>query len=344
MAKGRRRKKKKNRTKTKAETRRVAIRRKRSRGLHFLVKFIKGIFAVVILSGFLIALFLCLENFPFLVSKLSSKIGITIDDRLISIDSSKRQEMEGISRETLGETEVVLTVGLIADSEGDNDSLEKALRGLRDRNVDIVFFLGDLTQYGDMDSLRTVKDILNRSELEILVIPGDHDLAASVDAGDMTGMKNFGEVFGSNIHLYEDGEHTFMLFDNSPNFSKVSEENLAWFEDSLDKADFVILSQPLYHPTNQRVMGMFEGDIVSTVRAQAEELLTNIRESKVKAIVAADQHFFSKNEDPERANLSHIVVGALISNKDSFRNPQSSRYAILRIYESGNYKVEEVVL
>jgi len=144
--------------------------------------------------------------------------------------------------------------------------------------------------------------------------------------------------------LYENRGYTFMLFDNSPNFSKVSEEDLAWFEDSLNKADFVILSQPLYHPTNSRVMGMFEGDVVSTVRAQAEEMLTNIRESKIQAIIAADQHFFSKNIDTERASLSHIVVGALISNKSSFRNPQSSRYAILRIYESGDYKVEEVVL
>jgi len=338
MAKRRRRKKRKSKNKSKTVARKIL------KGSRFLVIFIRGVLSVVILSGFLIALFLCLENFPILVSKISSKIGVDGIGELVSIDGSKREGEKGAPREILRDKEAVLTIGLIADSEGDHESLEKALSGLGDRNVDAVFFLGDLTQYGDLDSLRTVKDILDRSGLEILVIPGDHDLAASADEGDLSGRKNFTEVFEHNIHLYEKGGYTFMLFDNSPNFSKVSEEDLEWFEDSLDRADFVMLSQPLYHPTNPRIMGMFEGDVVSTVRAQAEEMLTNIRESKVRAIIAADQHFFSKNIDPERSSLSHIVVGALISNKSSFRNPQSSRYAILRIYKSGNYKVEEVVL
>jgi len=334
----------KRRKKKKTKNKRTVAKRKRARNLRFLVKFIKGIFSVVILSGFLIGLFLCLENLPFLVSKISSKIGISGVGDLVLIDSSQRKEAEDGSREALGSQKTTLTIGLIADSEGDNESLEKALDGLNDRNVDAVFFLGDLTQYGSLDLLRAVKDILNRFELKVLIIPGDHDLAASADDGDLSGRRNFREVFGDNIHLYESRGHNFMLFDNSPNFSKISEEDLAWFENNLPETDFVILSQPLYHPTNQRVMGMFDGDVVSTVRAQAEEMLTKIRESNVKAIIAADQHFFSKNTDPERADLLHIVVGALISNKGSFRNPQSSRYAILKIYENGNYKVEEIVL
>ena len=336
--------KRKRRKKRKTKNKRTVAKRKRVRNLRFLVKFIKGIFSVVILSGFLIGLFLCLENLPFLVSKISSKIGISGVGDLVLIDSSQRKEAEDGSKEALGSQKTTLTIGLIADSEGDNESLEKALDGLNDRNVDAVFFLGDLTQYGSLDLLRAVKDILNRFELKVLIIPGDHDLAASADDGDLSGRRNFREVFGDNIHLYESRGHNFMLFDNSPNFSKISEEDLAWFENNLPETDFVILSQPLYHPTNQRVMGMFDGDVVSTVRAQAEEMLTKIRESNVKAIIAADQHFFSKNTDPERADLLHIVVGALISNKGSFRNPQSSRYAILKIYENGNYKVEEIVL
>ncbi len=256
----------KRRKKKKSKNKRTVAKRKRVRNLRFLVKFIKGIFSVVILSGFLIGLFLCLENLPFLVSKISSKIGISGVGDLVLIDSSQRKEAEDGSKEALGNQKTVLTIGLIADSEGDNESLEKALDGLNDRNVDAVFFLGDLTQYGNLDSLRAVKDILNRSELKVLIIPGDHDLAASADDGDLSGRRNFREVFGDNIHLYESRGHNFMLFDNSPNFSKISEEDLAWFENNLPETDFVILSQPLYHPTNQRVMGMFDGDVVSTVR------------------------------------------------------------------------------
>ena len=77
----------KRRKKKKSKNKRTVAKRKRVRNLRFLVKFIKGIFSVVILSGFLIGLFLCLENLPFLVSRISSKIGISGVGDLVLIDS-----------------------------------------------------------------------------------------------------------------------------------------------------------------------------------------------------------------------------------------------------------------
>ncbi len=201
-----------------------------------------------------------------------------------------------------------------------------------------------MTRYGTVEEFKKVKEILDSSKVEFLAIPGDHDLAHSVDYGDIEGRKNFKEVFGDTSHIYEEEGHKFLLFDNSANFTKVGEEEMAWFRDHVKTSHFVFLSQPLYHPTNSRVMGVFEGDVVSTVHLQAEEMLELVRESEVRAIVAADHHFYSENKDPEREGLMHFALGALVSNKDSMRNLQSSRYALLKIYKNGDYSIEEVVL
>ncbi|MBD3365735.1 hypothetical protein GF360_00100 [candidate division WWE3 bacterium] len=251
----------------------------------------------------------------------------------------------GKLRKVLGnEEDVVLKIGLLADSEGDWENLEKAVKGLEDLGVETAFFLGDLTQYGSIEDLQKGRQILESSDIKFLVLPGDHDLAQSVTRGDLSGRSGFIEVFGNVNQVHESEGHKFLLLDNSANYTKVSKEDLTWFSTEIKDTDFVILSQPLYHPTNPRVMGKVDGDVVSTVRLQAEEILKTIQESNAQAIIAADQHFFSINKDPVRESLAHIVIGALISNKNSLRNPQSSRYAILKIYASGYYDVTEVVL
>jgi predicted phosphodiesterase len=310
-------------------------------------KFIRGIFAVVILSGSFIVLYLLLNQASSFISS-GEFLGFGKVDELVSVELAKgenNRQSSGSPKKALGDVgELQIQIGLLSDSEGDIESLERAIAGLKDFGVGQAFFLGDLTRYGSVGELEEVKNILDNSGIEFLVIPGDHDLADSVDGGDSEGRGNFRQVFGKTMHIYENNGYKFMLFDNSANFTKISEEDLSWFKENLGDVDFVILSQPLYHPTNQRVMGKHEGEVVSTVRFQAEEMLEKTRDSDVKAIIAADQHFHSVNQDPEKEGLAHIVIGALVSNKDSLRNPQSSRYAILKIYEKGDYVVEEVVL
>ncbi|HDQ88624.1 MAG TPA: metallophosphoesterase, partial [candidate division WWE3 bacterium] len=246
--------------------------------------------------------------------------------------------------------ELVVRIGLFADSEGDWKNLKLALHRMEDLSVDVAFFLGDLTRWGSKEELLEGKEILDESPLDIIVIPGDHDLAESVSLGDVTGLKNFTEVFGNNTHIYEKGDYKFLLLDNSANFSTVSEKDYSWFEYNIlkvvegGKVSFVILSQPLYHPVNNRIMGIVEGEVVSNVYQQGQDMLELIRGSKVKAIIAADQHMFSNSVDPTRPDLRHISIGALVSNSDEIRNPQAPRFAVLEVYSNGGYKVKEVVL
>lgn len=321
----------KRRGRKKTKRRRRPFRKLKNSGIY---KLFKTFFAIVVLSGSVVMLYLVTSNLSHFLSEKEVEEVITVE------------EPNEVPKQVLGqEKEILLEIGLLSDSEGDIENLERAITRLKDRNIETAFFLGDLTRFGSIEELREVKRVLDSSGINFIVIPGDHDLADSVSSGDIRGLKNFTEVFGEDSHIYEEKNVSFMLFNNSANFTKISDETLEWFDSNISNVDFVILSQPLYHPSNPRVMGQVDGDVVSTVREQARQLLSIVRRSdSVKAVIAADQHFFSKNTDPERGDLTHFVIGALVSNRESIRNLQSSRYAILKIFESGGYTVEEVVL
>ena len=129
------------------------------------------------------------------------------------------------------------------------------------------------------------------------------------------------------------------------NFSKISQEDINWFKEQVVEADFVFLSQPLYHPSN-KVMGVFEGDEIVNVKKQGDELLSYIRSRDVKAIFAAEHHMSSETQDPQDKDLMHYVVGAITStiNEKPQTILQSPRFSILTIKGDGTYSVTEKIL
>lgn len=229
-------------------------------------------------------------------------------------------------------------VALMSDSENDWVALEKALIEAKKREVTAVFFLGDLTTFGDLKSLKSGKKLLDDSGLKYYVIPGDHDLAASAGDGDSSGLAYFKQIFGSNYHSIELNNITFLLLDNSANYTEIEGEMIDWFRANLKDADFVILSQPIYHPTIARVMGEIDGKRTESVFKQGQLLLEAIRNSSVLAILASDHHVYSRSMDPIRKNLLHYVTGAL-TRENNFGSPE---FLIMTIYEDKEFSVERV--
>jgi hypothetical protein len=119
---------------------------------------------------------------------------------------------------------------------------------------------------------------------------------------------------------------------------------MVWFKGELKDADFVLLSQPIYHPKNNIVMGVVKGEEVADVLAQSKEILDLIQKSNVMAVIAADQHMSSQNPDPVRDSLSHIVVGAVTKTHDGIINLQTPKFAVLSVYDDGTYNVADVPL
>lgn len=235
---------------------------------------------------------------------------------------------------------VLFSVGIFADSHSDLTNLSKAIELAKEEEVSALFHLGDLTDLGVVRYLEESKSILDSSGIDYYAIPGDRDLWESV------GPENFISVFGDNKYSVIIEGYKFVVLDNSANYTVLSQELINWFNTEVVDADFVLLSQPLYHPSNDKVMGVTSGEEVGLLKEQADSLLNTIRKSNVKAIIAAEQHMSSEHPDLEKPELTHIVVGAITStiNDKPQELLQKSRFSTLKVYEDATYEIFDVIL
>ncbi|KKS25836.1 MAG: hypothetical protein UU86_C0050G0003 [candidate division WWE3 bacterium GW2011_GWC1_42_102] len=250
--------------------------------------------------------------------------------------------------------DVAVEIAFLSDIHDDVANLNVALNKVKERGIKDVFILGDITGYGDVTSLTKIKDILDGSGVEYFVIPGDHDLAQSLDTG------NFTSVFGREYGETDISGYNFVYFNNSANFTVIAPSAISWIEQELPEADFFLVSQPLYTeelapPFNRIFMGSTNGEVTDAsmldkqdaVRSQGELFLSLVRNTaSVKALIAGDHHKSSSLTDPVRSSLMHYVVGAVSSSLNDYPQKalQSSRFGVLTIFQDGSYEVSDVVL
>src|SRR3990167_8157658 len=341
---------------------------------------IRSLAAVVVLSAFVLTVSYVIKGASefdiYKFEPLLSRIGVDssefrkvagiFDDREEGGESKKSdlKESENGSKETSGSADIsaaytvrgedgapgevkaeednkpYITVSLMSDSHESNDLLAKALEIASQKNIGQVFYLGDYTDLGVEEALISAKKVMDNSGLKYYSLPGDHDLWKTV------GPENFIKVFGKNYQSVTLSGFKFVMLDNSANYTVIDLAQMDWFTKELEDADFVLVPQPLYHSTNNRVMGVVNGEEVKEVRKQALEILALIRESEVKAVIAGDHHSSSTNTDPEKGNLKHIVVGAITKTRagDGVVNLQTPRFSLLKIYNDDSFELEEVVL
>lgn len=258
----------------------------------------------------------------------------------------------GINPDSLGNP--IAKIAVLSDSHNSLENLQKSLDIAKEKNVDFAIVLGDLSNVGTKSELQQAKKILDQSNLSYYIIPGDHEYYISEWDGSSM-IENFKEIFGSRYQKILLDLESFrfkittshpairlVLLDNASTTAGLDDNQLYWFMDQLTQAKFrgeivyVFAHNPLYHPTNTRVMGQKS----SHLKAQAQTLLKLIRNAPVKIFVGGDQHFSSINQDPKKEGLDHLVVGALSSE----RNLQSPRFSILTVFDLGGLKIDEVVL
>ena len=172
------------------------------------------------------------------------------------------------------------------------------------------------------------------------------------------GPENFQSVFGGSNRVLSLKGVSFVLFNNSANFTKLEQKDMDWLTSSLNGADFLVLSQPIYAddllpPFNKLFMGSTNGEVPQEkivlqedVRAQRDQILDLVRHSNVRALISGDHHKSSNKIDPANDKLSHLVVGAVSGEINGYSQNviQSPRVATLTVYEDKSYIFEDVVL
>jgi hypothetical protein len=338
---------------------------------------------VVVLSALVLGITLSVKNLygidaqtlAMKTKPLLAKLHINIDEKMVGDVAGKF--VERISQTDLGSgvstsryteesdkgsvsgfnnknEKLLFNVAIMSDIHEDTQNLDKALNLAKNKGVETVFVLGDITNYGDLAALNKVKNVLEKSGFEYFVLPGDHDLAQSVNT------LNFNQVFGSDNQVVQIKDHKFLLFNNSYNFTKIGVSQISWLENNIVGADFVLLSQPLYTkgltPFFENIyMGSSSTEPESAdlksgqeeVRDQGAAILSLIRsENNVKAIFAGEHHKSSKLADSNRSSLEHYVIGAVSNTVNEYPQNiiQTPRFSLLSVFVDRTYQVEDVVL
>lgn len=285
------------------------------------------------------------------IGEVAGKVIERVSNTNISATSTSRLDASD-SLDTSKDAKLKLEVAIIADVQEDVASLVRSLEKIKERNINKVIVIGDLTNYGEISDLQDIKQALDDSGVIYYVLPGDHDLAASLNSD------NFIKVFGKTNYVIDMDGYNFLFLDNSANYTALGPSVISWFVDEITTADFVFLSQPLYveglnPPFNKMYMGSTR-DVPSDdlkdrqlrVKEQRDILLDNLQSSAVSAVFGADHHKSSKIIDSIRSTLEHYTLGAIASEVNDLpqRLLQSSRFSILNIYEDDSYEVEEVLI
>lgn len=233
----------------------------------------------------------------------------------------------------------VFSFALFADSHNDNKDLKKALDQIKKNYSDIKFIigLGDYTDIGTMDELKAAKEVLDSSGFRYFVTTGDHDLWDSRDKSFFP-THHFENVFGPAYQSFTQDNFKFIILYNSDNYLGLGETQKKWLTDQLSASKdnlgvFVFLHEPLFHPSSDHFMGR----VTENLKAEAQALIKQLTEAKVKKVFAGDIHYFSEYEEPQ-SKLQMVTVGAVTLE----RNLQNPRFAVVSVFDDGSTKVEDV--
>jgi len=85
------------------------------------------------------------------------------------------------------------------------NNLEKMLLKAKNRGSELVIIAGDLIDNEGKEDFVKMKNILDKSELKYVVIPGDRE----------KNLTNFKEIFGKDYQIIEIGKVKFILINNA---------------------------------------------------------------------------------------------------------------------------------
>lgn len=254
----------------------------------------------------------------------------------------------------------IIKIAIISDSHENYETYKLIKDYLYNINVDFIVHLGDQTNYGDVDALKTAKMNLDSFQMNYFALPGDHDIAQ------FSNTSNFYSLF-KPIESYIFKNTKFSFIANQYNFKPYTPSELNSILNRINSSDVLFLSQPVFvnseNMFKDRYMGSLENiNNVSKVNlvllkeynSQRNEILSKIRQTnKPIFVISGDHHLSATYTDPLNSLITYHNVGALAKDiyigtrAISQRSVQSQRFSILNIYQNDNkltFKVEEVII
>lgn len=249
---------------------------------------------------------------------------------------------------------------VMSDSHQNYDNFPTIKNFLNSNKIDFLVHLGDLTDFGDLESLAESNKSLNYLEITSFVLPGDHDIAQT------SSESNFSKIFPL-LDTFSTKNIKFTFIRNEYNFTPFSNDSFIKILGDIKNADVVFTSQPIFtdkkNMFSDRYMGSLENidqvsesnkTLLKTYNQQRNEILQEIRKtSKPILIVSGDHHLSSTYTDPVNNLVTYHITGALAkyisvgSRMVSQKSLQPQEFSIIKVYKNNatyDFKVEEVII
>jgi len=247
-----------------------------------------------------------------------------------------------------------INILVIADSHLHSKAFSKIKTISDEYKVSLIVHLGDHTDYGSKDELLKAKVLLESLGYPFIAIPGDRDLAAYGNN------KIFFEVFKKEDE-FSIGNLNLLFVDNSPNFTPLSEAYLSSILNKIPSSKIIFLSQPIFVQKGNIFENKYMGSLTAfsfedenllnrqkKYHGQRDLILSKIRNSGNKLIVAGDHHRSTVFPDPENETITYLINGAtaeyLTSNgikikQESF---QPQKISIISVEKNLKYTIKEI--
>src|SRR3989344_868355 len=229
----------------------------------------------------------------------------------------------------------ILRVGLVADSEDEDDLLTKALNQMKGTGVNFVIGLGDWTSVGTVDQLEAAKRAFDKSSLVYYLTPGDHDLWDSRNRG-ADSKQNFNQIFGKSSQVFDKQGIQFVILDNSDIYKGMDQSQWSIVNSLLPdnyKLTFVFAHKTPFHPQSSHVMGKNNAE----VSRQARKLMDLLEEKKIDGFFFGDLHFFAQFNSS--ANIVKMTTIGAVASEKNFQGP---RFAVVTVYSDYSWQVEDI--
>lgn len=310
-------------------------------------KFKVHIFVFIILIVFSIPFFLAFYN-----KNLS-------EDFVTNSEQHLDSKLPEVSKDD--ESDFIFSIFVISDSHLNSNAFPFLIDSVYLYKPDIVFHVGDHTDFGDPESLSSALSLLSALNVQFYALPGDRDIAYSSDD------KIFSSIFKSHYSPYSVVEAQgvkFFLFPNMYNFTSFDSSKLSHIKDSIFNSNVIISSQPIFVYSDSifsnKYMGSdyylnresFQSDEIKKYVFQSNQIrdfITSLQSQKL--FIAGDHHKSDTYTHPSNSFLKFHITGALAENIESGTLKlkqtalQSQRFSFIRFYKKDDnisYKIKEV--
>ena len=259
------------------------------------------------------------------------------------------------------ESSFLFSIFVISDTHLNSSAFPFLMDNLSLYKPDIIFHIGDHSDYGDPDSLLKAKNLLDSLNVKFYALPGDRDIAFSSDD------KVFSSVFGKNYSPYSIIDVKgikFFIFPNMYNFTPFDTPMLPTIQDSILGSNVVISSQPIYIYPDSIFSNKYMGSeyYLNRESVQSEEIKKYVFQSNQirdfisslqsqKLFIAGDHHKSDNYTHPSNSFLKFHITGALAEHIESGSLKlkqsalQSQRFSLIRFYKKDNetsYVIKEI--